>query len=376
MLVEGYDIGPALGTVSLKDGFQDYFKIGVALNGYSTDTSTLRSKAMTEITKYHFNSVTFSNLMKPSYLLNQERSIQNAAEGNPEPAVSFDTVTEGLEFCKENQISMRGHTLVWHTQVPEWFFQEGYQNDGAYVDRETMLFRMESYIKQVLTYTQENYPGVIYCWDVVNEAVEITAGAYENESGFQTRTKSGEEPNLWYEVVGWDYWEKAFEYARKYAAPDVKLYYNDYNTFLYDKTKAICKLASYLKEKGLIDGIGMQGYMDLSFPNIMGAGSTISAALEAFGKLDLEVQLTELTINSNQNTEESFEKQAKRYRSLFSVLKMYDKDHGGSVNITAVTFFGLMDQYMFYEGNTDYARLFDDKLQPKPAFYGILDFIN
>ncbi len=372
-MVQGYDIGPATSGIALKDGFEKYFKVGTALNGAALETGTLRSEAMTEITKYHFNTVTYSNMMKSCYLLNQNGSIKNVAEGNPEPAVSFDTVIEGLEFCKENGIGMRGHTLVWHTQVPDWFFREGYTNDGAYVDRDTMLMRMESYIRQVLTFTQENYPGVIYCWDVVNEAVEIAVGSYETESGFKVRTQSGDGRNLWYDVIGWDYWVKAFEYARKYAAPDVKLFYNDYNTFMSEKTDAICKLASYLKERGLIDGIGMQGYMDLSFPNIYGS-SSFATALTRFGKLGLEVQITELSISCPDNSAESYEKQAKRYRSVFSALIANDTDHGGEVNITSVTFFGLMDQYMFYAGNTDYARLFDKDLQPKPAFYSILDF--
>ena len=372
-MVQGYDIGPATSGTALKDGFEKYFKIGTALNGSALNNGTLRSEAMTEITKYHFNTVTYSNMMKSCYLLNQNESMKNVAAGNPEPAVSFDSVIEGLEFCKENGIGMRGHTLVWHTQVPDWFFREGYTNDGAYVDRDTMLMRMESYIRQVLTFTQENYPGVIYCWDVVNEAIEIAKGSYETESGYKIRTQSGDGRNLWYDVVGWDYWEKAFEYARKYAAPDVKLFYNDYNTFMWEKTDAICKLVSHLKERDLIDGIGMQGYMDLSFPSIYGSGS-FSSALDRFGKLGLEVQLTELSISCPDNSPESYEQQAKRYRSVFAALKANDTNHGGNVNITAVTFFGLMDQYMFYEGNTDYARLFDKDLQPKPAFYSIMDF--
>ena len=113
-MVEGYDIGAATSGTALKDGFEKYFKIGTALNGAALETGTLRSEAMTEITKYHFNTVTYSNMMKSCYLLNQSESMKNAAAGNPEPAVRFDTVIEGLEFCKETGIGMRGHTLVWH----------------------------------------------------------------------------------------------------------------------------------------------------------------------------------------------------------------------------------------------------------------------
>ncbi|MCM8900025.1 endo-1,4-beta-xylanase [Caldicoprobacter algeriensis] len=110
--------------------------------------------------------------------------------GNSEPAVKFDTVIPGLEFCKENGIQMRGHVLVWHNQVPDWFFREGYESDGEFVDKETMLARMESYIRQVLEFTQKEYSGVIYAWDVVNEAVEITDGSFLRlESGFNIRTK-------------------------------------------------------------------------------------------------------------------------------------------------------------------------------------------
>lgn len=185
VVVDGYDITASVKGTPLKDAYADYFMIGVGLNGSSIETATVRSDAMKEIIKYHFNSVTYSNLMKPSYFLDQKGSIENYNKGDVRPAVSFDTAIEGLEFCKENNIKMRGHVLVWHNQVPDWFFKKGYQGDGELVDRETMLMRLESYIKQVLTFMQEEYPGVIYAWDVVNEAVEVAAGAYEKESGFR-----------------------------------------------------------------------------------------------------------------------------------------------------------------------------------------------
>src|SRR5690606_31423571 len=157
----------------LMEAYQGYFKMGVGLNGYNVQTDTVNSRAMQEIIKYHFNSVTYSNLMKPDYLLDHAGSVRNFRNGNPEPAVRFDTVIRGLEFAKDNNIGMRGHTLVWHHQTPEWFFREGYSQTGDFVDRDTMLLRLESYIRQVLQFVQSEYPGVAYAWDVVNEAVEI-----------------------------------------------------------------------------------------------------------------------------------------------------------------------------------------------------------
>lgn len=377
VIIDGYDITASISGTPLKKAYEDYFRIGVGLNGSSVETATVRSQAMKEIIKYHFNSVTYSNLMKASYLLDQNESIKNYENGIDKPAVNFDTVIEGLEFCKENNIQMRGHVLVWHNQVPEWFFKKGYKDSGEFVDKETMLMRLESYIEQVLTFTGEKYPGVIYCWDVVNEAVEISAGSYETESGFNIRTKfDGTKDNLWYKVIGVDYVEKAFEYARKYADSDVKLFYNDYNTFQPMKTLKIYELVSYLKEKGLIDGIGMQGYMDLTYPGIAGGNDSFMTALSKFAQLGLEIQITELTINSPDKSEASMEKQAKRYETLFRLLVGMDTESGRNANITCVTVFGLMDEYMFYPNDTTYARLFDKNLQPKPAFYSILSVMG
>lgn len=313
IIVDGYDITASVSGTPLKDAYADYFMIGVGLNGYDSATDTVNSKTMTEIIKYHFNSVTYSNLMKPSYFLDQAGSIRNHDAGNPEPAVRFDSAIKGMEFCKSTGIKMRGHVLVWHFQTPDWFFREGYRDDGAYVDRETMLVRLESYIRQVLEFFQTHYPGVIYAWDVVNEAVENTWGRYETESGFNIRTKYDETTNPWYAVIGADYVEKAFEYARKYADPEVKLFYNDYNTFQPTKSQAIYKLASHLKDKGLIDGISMQGYMDLSYPGISSGRDSFKAALAKFAELGLEIHVTELTIRTNGVTEEHFRRQAQRY---------------------------------------------------------------
>jgi endo-1,4-beta-xylanase len=375
-IVDGYDITAATTGTKLKDAYAEYFTIGAAINGSQPSNSTIRSAAMSEILKYHFNSTTFSNLMKPSYLLNQQESMKNFRNGVFTPAVDFSSVTGGLNFARDNGIQMRGHTLVWHNQVPDWFFREGYSDSGAYVDKDTMLMRLESYIQQVLEYHQSAYPGVIYCWDVVNEAVENTAGSYETQSGLEIRTRYDGGENLWYRVIGSDYVEKAFEYARKYAASDVKLIYNDYNTFQPDKTQSIYDLVSLLKEKGLVDGIGMQSYMDLAYPGIQSGTHNVKKAIEKFAELGLEIQMTELTMRSRDKTEQSFKLQAERYKELFTLYTELDTAGGGPANITNVTFFGLMDEYLFYPDNTEYHRIFDGKLQPKPAFFSILSVVE
>lgn len=91
---------------------------------------------------------------------------------------------------------MRGHTLVWHTQAPEWFFREGYEENEPYVDKETMLMRMESYIAQLMTHVQDEYPGVVYCWDVVNEAVDPDRGIRTAISCAARRTTEHPTPGM------------------------------------------------------------------------------------------------------------------------------------------------------------------------------------
>lgn len=231
-----------------------------------------------------------------------------------------------------------------------------------------MLGRMESYIAQLMTHVQDNYPGVVYCWDVVNEAVDPDKG--DKDSFFRCRTENDGTPNPWYLTIGEDYVEMAFTYARKYAAEDVKLFYNDFNTYQLEKRNAIYALCQSLKEKGLIDGIGMQGYWGVDYPSI----GTLESTIRKFGELGLEIHITELSVSVDEENEENFEKQGKRYGSIFMSLARLDTEGGGDANITNVTFFGLIDHYR--EGDATNTRLFDANYQPKPAFFKVKNMMN
>ncbi|MBQ3797223.1 MAG: endo-1,4-beta-xylanase [Butyrivibrio sp.] len=349
--------------VALKDLCSEYFTLGVGINGSTLQNQTLNIPQYMELSKKHFNSCTMTNLMKSCYILDQFGSQDNLKNGNEEPALNFMSIDPTLKWCQENDMKMRGHTLVWHTQAPGWFFREGYTDDGEYVDKETMLSRMESYIRQLLTHVQEEYPGVIYCWDVVNEAVDPESA--DPDSEFQCRTKCGQDPNPWYDTIGPDYVEMAFTYARKYVADDVKLFYNDYNTYQAPKTDGIYTLCNSLKEKGLIDGIGMQGYWGIDYPPIQ----DIRNAIKKFSELGLEIQVTELSVGVDKETPSMFLKQAEKYEQYFKLLYEMDTQSGGPANITNVTLFGLVDHYR--EGDTTNSRIFDENYEPKEAFYKI-----
>ncbi len=347
---------------ALKDVYSDYFLMGAAINGSSVSTAAINHEGMAEILKKHFNSTTLSNLMKPSYLLDQAGSKENS---DGMPALNFGSIDPSLQFCLDNGIKMRGHTLVWHNQTPEWFFHEDYDVSKELADAVTMELRLESYIKQVLEYCQENYPGVIYCWDVVNEAI--------SDDGRWRMTDS-----YWYTIMKETYIEKAFYYARKYAGEEVKLFYNDYNVFVSAKRLAIYTMAHDLKQKGLIDGLGLQPTVGLITPELDSdvSSSSFKKTLERFAELGLEIQITELSFEIdgkvNQITPENLQKQADRYYEMMNLLLKSDSDNGGPCNITSVTVFGICDDYPLYTNHQQNLYLWDKEVNPKPCFYSYL----
>ncbi|MCL2107960.1 MAG: endo-1,4-beta-xylanase [Oscillospiraceae bacterium] len=338
---------------------EDYFSIGVGVV-----MADLQNSDSAALINHHFNSITMGNEMKPSSLLDRAGSI---ADPDGAPAIRTAVLDECLSYARDNGLKMRGHTLVWHEQTPLWFFKEGYSQDvnAANVSREVMLARLESYIETVLSYCQENYPGVIYAWDVVNEAID-TASADENK----IRDMHAGAPNPWYEVVGADYVEQAFYFARKYAEDDVKLFYNDYNEYHLNKLMPITALLSELKQKDLVDGMGMQAHIGMSDPAVI----DFQWAVLQYAELGLEIQVTELDINLGSNSEEDLMRQAIRYRQLMNIFR-YCVDNG-LANITNVTVWGLSDRDTWLNfrdgGGRKYPLLFDDYLYPKMAFWGFV----
>lgn len=339
---------------SLSFNYDDKFKVGVALSERDFLNEDKR-----KLVSYHFNSITCENEMKAELTLDRAATLAKGDEKYP--VINMDRAEAALSFAKENNLKMRGHTLVWYSQTPRWFFTVGFDDspDATFVSKEVMLARMENYIKQVIEYVNTNYPGIIYAWDVVNEAIEVSEGHVDG-----LRMKN----NYWYEVIGDEYIEYAFTFARKYASKDQKLFYNDYSTYDKDKLFAICKLIKKLQEKNLIDGMGMQSHLQLIYPTI----TDYQYAIEKYGQLGIEIQITELDIDNTDNTKEGQELLAIRYKNIFKVLlNCLEKK---SANITSITFWGLSDDrsWLNKPDKTSYPLLFDKDLNPKDAFFGVL----
>ena len=337
-------------ATTLREVFDGDFKVGVATtSGYLSDPD--RAKEIKE----NFNSITMENEMKPESLLDWEAS-EKSKDGMP--VIKEETLKKALETAKEMGIPLRGHTLVWHSQTPEWFFSKKYEPSKGFVDKATMKKRMESYIKQVLTYCKENYPGVVYAWDVVNESVGDD-GKYRTES-------------MWYETYGdFTYIKDAFTFARKYAEEGTKLFLNDYNEYMAQKRDLLYAKVVELHDAGLLDGVGMQSHWDMEFPSV----DLFQTALEKYASIDgIEIQLTEIDMHNTDDSEEGLKKQADRYKEFFDVITKMDRE--GAANITSVTFWGLKDGESWLsgmKGETSYPLLFTDDMEKKPCYDSILE---
>ena len=341
---------------SLKDVYNGYFKVGTAVMA-----SNLSSPSFMDLVQKHFSgSITFGNELKPDYVLDQAAS--QAKGGNTNPQVNFSQADALLKYCAANKIPVRGHTLVWHSQTPDWFFKENFSDDGDWVDKDTMITRMENYIKNVMEGLATQYPDVeFYAWDVVNEAWQ------DNGTPRAAGSSKSENPDssAWTRIFGDNsFIEYAFQFARKYAPAGCKLYYNDFNEYMPQKTTAIYDMAMELKEKGLIDGIGMQSHLDVGFPN----ASTYENALSKFASTGLDIQITELDITTSDTSEAGLEKQAQMYSDIFDLCVKY-KD-----NISAVVIWGVTDDQSWRA--TRVPLLFDENFKAKPAFYAIVDDVE
>ena len=237
----------------LKDVYKNDFYIGCLLSytyiGFPTDPPVPGQSSVTDpnggyLIKYHMNSMSPGNWMKSVYIvdINGSASAYNAASTQDEkdsidvhPIIVFNgNITAQLNWAKRQGFTFRGHTLVWHNQTPGTaFFRSGYTSTGERLSKEKMTQRLENYIKEVFRLIHEGWPGLLSAYDIVNEAV--------NDDGTD-RTASE-----WYETFGDNsYIMNAFKYARKYTLQygenQIKLYYNDYNTFIPQKADGIVRI--------------------------------------------------------------------------------------------------------------------------------------
>lgn len=339
------DNGPA----SLKDAYNGYFTIGVAVNQRNISDPT-----QIELIKKQFNSITAENDMKPG-------------EVHPSEGVwKWERADKVANFCRQNGIKLRGHCLVWHSQFCNWMFND---KNGKLVKKEVFYARLRDHIHTVVN----RYKDIVYAWDVVNEAMSDGGGR-----GF-----GGKEPNPYrqsqlYNLCGDEFIAKAFEYAHE-ADPNAILFYNDYNAATPAKRDRIYNMVKKMQDAGVpITGIGMQGHYNIYGPS----EEDVDAALTKYSELVKHIHITELDIRCNQEMggQLQFSRgeksvmpgyistlQEDQYARIFRVFRKH-KDV-----IDNVTLWNLCDADSWV-GVNNHPLPFDENLKPKKAYYAIKNF--
>ncbi len=333
---------------SLKNAVRDKFLVGVAIN---TRQSSGRDTAAVRVVSRHFNSIVAENCMKSSSVHPEE------------DRYDFRAADEFVKFGEENGMAVIGHCLIWHSQVPAWFFVD---QDGNDVSPDLLRKRMREHIHTVVG----RYKGRVKGWDVVNEAIV--------EDGSYRKTK-------FYEILGEEFIPLAFQYAHE-ADPDAELYYNDYGMTVPGRRDAVIAMVNSLKERGIrIDAIGMQGHMDMYYPSV----KQFEESILAFAGTGCKVMVTEWDmsvlpfVTSSANISDTFEYHEKlnpyteglpeavsdawnaRMKEFFDMFLKH------SDVISRVTVWGLTDGDSWknnfpVRGRTDYPLLFDRNYEPKP----------
>lgn len=322
----------------LREVFAGMFDIGAAVNARTIDSQS-------GLLAYHFNSLTAENEMKFERIHPAENTY------------TFEAADSIADFARRSGKKLRGHTLVWHNQTPEWVFQDG---NGGTVDSDTLLARMKSHIHTVVT----RYKDLIYGWDVVNEVIS------DEGSEFYRQTK-------WLGIAGEQFIARAFEYAHE-ADPKALLFYNDYNESNPVKREKIYKLVKSLLDRGTpVHGVGLQAHWNIAHPNL----DDIRSAIERYASLGLTLQITEMDVSMfefgdrrtdlTEPTEQMVALQTERYEQFFKLFREY-KDV-----ISAVTFWGAADDYTWLDhfpvrGRKNWPLLFDIRQQPKEAFWRVV----
>ncbi len=253
------------------------------------------------------------------------------------------------DFAQSHNMLLRGHTLVWHNQIPDWVKQ------GHYTEAQLAAI-LQSHIHSVVTH----YASKVYAWDVVNEAF--------TDDGTMRDT-------LWYNQPGigagkgTQYIEQALRWAHT-ADPKAKLFYNDYDAEVVNrKSDAVYAMAKDFKKRGVpLDGIGFQTHVTLQFDNPTTVAS-YAANLERFAKLGLELHLTELDIRLADPSAASLTAQAKLYGEITTLCLQQPA-------CKLIQTWGFTDEHSWisrqYKG-MGWALLWDDKYQKKPAYEAVHD---
>jgi uncharacterized repeat protein (TIGR02543 family) len=378
---------------AMKDQFKDYFMMGnIAGNANDINGTGITATRL----KRHYNILTAENAMKPSYFSNNRDASTGAIN------YTWTTPDNFVNACQSNNFMVHGHVLLWHSQNPNWVWDQIASKTGTIVSgmtKEKALEIMKGYITDVMA----RYKGKIYSWDVLNEVFPDNASSSANWKDAMRKGASGEgqDANPWYIAIGSDFVYEGFLAARL-ADPTAILYYNDYNTDNTNRARLIRDMVKEVNDKYLalpanskpagdpagrllIEGIGMQ---ELHNTNVTAA--QIRATINTFRPLGVKLSVSELDVlcqgyseysnnpakNDNKNdaifpetpnnsvTNNGFIKAAQLYGEYMK-LYLENKDI-----IERVALWGVIDKQSWRDRGLP--LIFDKDGKAKPAYYKMI----
>ncbi|MGL6215006.1 endo-1,4-beta-xylanase [Billgrantia desiderata] len=354
--LKGVAMARALETTGLKQVFQNDFLIGTAI---SNRTLATRDQELLDIIAHEFNAITAENCMKSGEI--------QPAQGEWD----WELADRFVAFGREQDMTLVGHALVWHSQTPDDLFVHA---DGRQVSRAELERRMETHISTLM----ERYRGQVHIWDVVNEAIDEDRGWRRSP---------------WYEIFGGaDYMERAFHLAHE-IDPRAQLLYNDYNMHDPGKRDFLIEVLRDYRRRGVpIQGVGLQGHVGLDFPDLV----EFERSIEAYAAEGMRIHITELEVDvlpvawehTGADIATDFDyageldpyteglpaeveaRLTERYVEMFELfLRHRDK-------IDRVSTWGTYDAESWkndfpVRGRTNYPLLFDRQRRRKPAYHAV-----
>ena len=333
---------------SLCEAFAGRFRVGAAINSWNLDESSREYAVL----RKQFNVFTLENESKPEPI--------HPEEGR----YVFGRVDRFAEFGEKTGVRLRGHTLVWHSQCPDWFFTD---ETGNSVSKEVLLRRMKEHITTIVS----RYRGKIGTWDVVNEVLRDEGGMRESK---------------WYKIAGTDYIKEAFRCAHE-ADPAARLIINDYNLESSDaKADTMGAFVREMLEEGVpVHGIGLQMHLgpDTNLEKLKNNVRKFTALREIAPDFCLEVTELDLscyrwgdTAEDVEWTDERTAQFSAQYTELFRFL-LELSDEGV---LDTVVFWGLHDGISWLNGfprrHRNYPLLIGRDFLLKPAFYEVVGLVT